>query len=378
MLIGGQWIAQYSGTNQGTLVLDVDEIDDHFEAIACAWDDLSFMPSTALYFSTPTRATAQTLENLRLLALDGSGKFLEPAELLEVAKRGIALPQSTNVKFELDNASDKLTVSWNTSIGTHGTATAKRSRAGEPSVLQPLSISYWKSFKEFVSTLDRNKFLFRGQSSNKWRLRTSFHRTGRANLNNFESNDIQQLYRHLSSLTKTMFDLKNAVQNLAFLSFVQHHGYLTPLLDWTKSPYVAAFFAYRSFASKSVNPDDKVRIFKLNGPEWNKVNHGIRALTPVPPSLVLMEAVPLENPRVIPQQSISTISTVDDIEYHIQEAEARTGKKLLEVIDLPATARKEVFSELALMGITAGSLFPGMDGACEALREQNFHLMTRY
>lgn len=99
---------------------------------------------------------------------------------------------------------------------------------------------------------------------------------------------------------------------------------------------------------------------------------------PCSPSLVLMEAVPLENPRVIPQQSISTISTVDDIEYHIQEAEARTGKKLLEVIDLPATARKEVFSELALMGITAGSLFPGMDGACEALREQNFHLMTRY
>src|SRR5208283_4046196 len=101
----------------------------------------------------------------------------------------------------------------------------------------------------------------------------------------------------------------------------------------------------------------------------------IRALSPVPPSLVIMEAVPLDNPRVIPQQSISTVSTVDDIEKHIQQAEVKTGKTLLEVIDLPASSRKEVFSELALMGITAGSLFPGMDGACEALREQNFHLM---
>jgi hypothetical protein len=37
------------------------------------------------------------------------------------------------------------------------------------------------------------------------------------------------------------------------------------------------------------------------------------------------------------------------------------------------SARREVFQELSLMGITAGSLFPGVDGACEALREQNFH-----
>ncbi len=28
--------------------------------------------------------------------------------------------------------------------------------------------------------------------------------------------------------------------------------------------------------------------------------------------------------------------------------------------------------ELALMGVMAGSLFPGLDGACESLRELNF------
>jgi len=148
-------------------------------------------------------------------------------------------------------------------------------------------------------------------------------------------------------------------------------------LDWTRSPYVAAFFAYRTL-SKDHNPDDKVRVFKFDAPEWNKVNRELKALAPVPPALVVMEALPLENPRVIPQQSLSTISTVDDVETHVQKEEMTHGRTFIEVIDLPASARKEVIGELALMGITAGSLFPGMDGACEALREQNFRLFTRY
>lgn len=32
----------------------------------------------------------------------------------------------------------------------------------------------------------------------------------------------------------------------------------------------------------------------------------------------------------------------------------------------------EVMRELSYMGITAGSRFPGHDGACEELRERNF------
>ncbi len=269
-------------------------------------------------------------------------------------------------------------MNWTTSVSTSGAATAARSTAGQPFALQTLPIKDWKSLKEFVGTLERNRFLFRGQSSNKWCLRTSFHRSGRDNLSKYEAHDVRQLHRYLSAITKTKFDLKDPMQNLAFLNLAQHHGYPTPLLDWSQSPYVAAFFAFRTAASKVINPDDKVRILKFDGPEWHKINPAIRALAPSPPSLVLMEALPFENPRAIPQQSLSTVATVDDVETHILDNEIKNGKTYLEVIDLPTSARREVFSELALMGITAGSLFPGMDGACEALREQNFNLSTWY
>jgi hypothetical protein len=330
-------------------------------------------PARRVSFSTTTRERAQKFRNVTLSALDASGRLLDAVTL---GQRGILFPAFADLEFEL-NAQDQLIVNWKTTIGTSGVACATRSLAGEAPFLKPLPIDDWNSFKEYVGKLERNKYIFRGQSSNKWRLRTSFHRTRRANLNKYEASDVAQLHRYLSSLTRIIFDLKNPIQNLSFMNLAQHHGYPTPLLDWTRSPYVAAFFAYRNFTEGRAE-DDKVRIFKLDGPAWRNVNRELRALAPVPPALVLMEALPLENPRVIPQQSLSTVSTVDDVETHIRTAETNYGRTFLEVIDLPANARKEVIGELALMGITAGSLFPGMDGACEALREQNFRLFTRY
>lgn len=47
-------------------------------------------------------------------------------------------------------------------------------------------------------------------------------------------------------------------------------------------------------------------------------------------------------------------------------------KKYLEAFDLAASDRDYIMKELALMGVTAGALFPGLDGACESLKERNF------
>lgn len=86
----------------------------------------------------------------------------------------------------------------------------------------------------------------------------------------------------------------------------------------------------------------------------------------------LFGPIGINNPRMVPQQALPSISNVDDIEGYLAERENDRQKTYLTVIDLPKSERSKIMQELAIMGITAGSLFPGLDGACEQLRERYF------
>jgi hypothetical protein len=155
---------------------------------------------------------------------------------------------------------------------------------------------------------------------------------------------------------------------------VQHHGYPTPLLDWTYSPFVAAYFAYHRVTKSDVIkiPDEKVRIFIFDAKEWRSRFLQILSTVDRRPHFSLVEPIAIENERLIPQQALSSYTTIDDIESYIEEREKESQKQFLKVIDLPIGERDLVIRELTLMGITAGSLFPGLDGTCEEVRERFF------
>lgn len=168
-------------------------------------------------------------------------------------------------------------------------------------------------------------------------------------------------------------DLRDPLENAAFYNLIQHHGYPTPLLDWTYSPFIASFFAFKHATPlQSANVDDRVRIFVLDKTSWSTDFQPQYLITPALLNFTLVEPLALNNPRVVPQQSVSSITNVDDIEVYLQTQEARAKRQYLRVIDLPASERNSVMQELSLMGITAGSLFPGIDGACEELRYRFF------
>jgi hypothetical protein len=155
----------------------------------------------------------------------------------------------------------------------------------------------------------------------------------------------------------------------AFLNLVQHHGFPTPLLDWTFSPFIAAYFAYKG--ARAVR-GKKVRVFVFDISIWHRDWERSQVLLPGNFHLTTLEPLSINNPRAGPQQSLTSVTNVDDVETYIGVQELRTKRTYLRAIDLPAIERKHALAELALMGISAGSLFPGLDGMCGQLRERYY------
>ncbi|GAB3629275.1 FRG domain-containing protein [Pandoraea terrae] len=294
-----------------------------------------------------------------------------PWEELERVFPNMQFGRIIQAKVEWDQ--QKLTATWHSNIGASGKATLLTTDAGRPSELTPIVMD-WETFKRHVAQVEPRRYVFRGQRK-PWRLRSAFHRTGRCDLVRYTGEDMQALHRHLSAHTKHVFNRGISEENGAMLHLAQHHGFPTPLIDWSHSPFVAAYFAYHKIKnSEAANSDaeDRIRIHQFDRQQWMDDHRQISVTAPAAPHFSLLEFLPIENQRLIPQQAISGLTNVVDVEHYIAWAEGLAKKQYLTAIELPVASRETVMRELTLMGVTAGSLFPGLDGTCAELIERLF------
>lgn len=363
--MNGQWFGTYKGTNEGTITLELDRVEDRCEGWVYAYDNNLALPSAMGFLEVPTNSRKFSV-SLELSPIDPLSGDMTNWDALKERFPG-AIP-ATKAESHWEGDELQFTIRWETDLKTQGTAHITKSRAAEPSELTPLGVSTWEQFLRHVRELPSNRFAFRGQEDNRWRLRTHYHRSGRADLIKFMRDDIPRLHKHVCGIGSHTFNLFNPLENGAFYSLVQHHGYPTPLLDWTYSPFIAAYFAFRNVRTDS---EGSVRIICFDAAQWNRDWRQLQKLAPAKPHLSTLDALAIGNSRAIPQQAISTVTNVDDIETYIRSKETN-GKSYLTVIDLPRSERPRAMRDLGMMGITAGSLFPGLDGICQQLKEANF------
>ncbi len=170
--------------------------------------------------------------------------------------------------------------------------------------------------------------------------------------------------------------------DLRVLAMMQHHGGATRLLDFTKSPFVAAFFALESSTSESV-------VYALNTPAlWTAgpaFDPGLTraAIDPRIPGhfdrffidnrhpLVWFGEPAEMDQRLVAQSGLFVLPDVLDqaLETLLANYE-QSSEPLLVRIVLDPGMRQQAMRELYRMNITHATLWPDLDGLARSINQE--------
>lgn len=258
-------------------------------------------------------------------------------------------------------------------------------------------VKNWEEFLRLIETdfLDWPEYIYRGQRDTNWPLRSKFDREyrrarkelGEANIKRGLCKEdlalIEQKTPDLSlkprsevldrlisqfkiSCTGRRGQSPKQLKDIEWWTLGQHFGLSTPLLDWTRSPYVAAYFALEEplatesgFRAMWAYTNTSMREICINMEKnTNKSAEEI-------PLIEIVEGLVDENSRIVSQSGLFTKApSGEDVEEFIENNIDLNGHSpILYKIEIPNEQRETFLRQLDAMNIHYGSLFPDLEGA---------------
>jgi hypothetical protein len=232
--------------------------------------------------------------------------------------------------------------------------------------------------------------LFRGQESSCWRLGTTLERKQQRMLFKDYYRVISKIKPQIESLTgnewpipeypeverlaKTYEDLDLALwagdrPAYAYMAYLRHHGFPSPLLDWTRSPYVAAYFA---FGKAPEDPSRRVCIYVLSDRNFKISGNNMLVVYRYPPHIKTHR-------RHFLQQSEYTVCLSFESEWRFEQYDSvfDSGPRqqgFCWKFTTPVNQRRKVLRSLDEHNLNAFSLFGSEESMMETLAVREFDL----
>ncbi len=227
----------------------------------------------------------------------------------------------------------------------------------------------WQYFNDFIcqKMLDYRYYIWRGQRDVSWPLLSTLDREL---IKRKKSNDKTIRETHLE---RFKFACRGRRGNNPvpletdndWWALGQHHGLATPLLDWTKSPFVAAYFA---FEEESKRATERRAVFGIIKPEIKSKSEEISKdwkYSERAPIVEFIEPLSDENPRLVNQGGLFTRAPDGmDLESWVKESFQGEKKNIyLMKVTIPGEDRGLCLRSLNRMNINHLSLFPDLFGS---------------
>jgi hypothetical protein len=262
------------------------------------------------------------------------------------------------------DASDKTpTAHWNLLSASDGAAAYR--------------LSSWSFFFDFLDRVvyppgAHHRYIWRGQRRSDWSLSSSldrlFQKTGAIGRPQKELEDLSKRHLRVFQYASRGRRGTNPVQLRAdneWWALGQHFGLATPLLDWTRSPFAAAYFAFEE------NPPDSTESRVVYALDEGAVEQRYDELHEGPsfeegrlPVIELVDPMSDENQRLVSQGGLFTRAPIGTpIERWVESQFEGSTSAVLVRIEIPDSDREVCLRALDRMNINHLSLFPDLGGA---------------
>jgi hypothetical protein len=262
----------------------------------------------------------------------------------------------------------------------------------------------WADFRnetsKMVPDLDYHKYIWRGQSRSDWMIESSWKRLKSNGTLDDYLKILDRVYDQISTWSDKEWDIYEKDEKLiskkqqnpylneqeyiekienkrynnkelfSFLAFLQHHGFPTPMIDCTKSPYIASYFAFEGSYDNHCN---SVAIYRIDKTLLKNISDTEVCKDVKMP--VIIEASSKGNVKQIIQQGLYlTLSEKEILKLNedLKRMVNYSVEPIIKKFTINNSDRKNAMRELEQMGINHLSLFPDIEGMCRMLKEKFF------